>query len=86
MLAEYRRNYYIKLKQELQGGSIKFQFLTIRAVRNAIILGQPDTFEKISIRPCSEKCFFPLLFSNMEIFLIFVRMGQIGVGHCIICH
>ena len=47
MLAEYRRNYYIKLKQELQGGSIKFQLLTIRAVRNAIILGQPDTFEKI---------------------------------------
>ena len=47
MLAEYRRNYHIKLKQELQGGSIKFQFLTIRAVRNAIILGQPDTFEKI---------------------------------------
>ena len=47
MLAEYRRNYYIKLKQELQGGSIKFQFLTIRTVRNAVILGQPDIFEKI---------------------------------------
>ena len=47
MLAEYRRIYYINLKEELQGGSIKFQFLTIGAVWNAVILDQSDTFEKM---------------------------------------
>ena len=60
----------------MQGHSIRFQFLAIRVVGNAAILGQPDIFGKnalnFSIRQFSEKCNFPLLFSNVEIFELFL--------------
>ena len=44
-LVEYRRNYFITLKNYLQGCSIRFQFLAIRVDRNTAISGQLEPID-----------------------------------------